>query len=73
MLVEKHQQLYYIFLKPYIYQDNTLAEKNLGKHLESYIDQEQNQIQKDKYQRLHHTFLQSYIFQERVLLQQDNY
>ena len=40
---------------------------------ESYINQEQNQIQKEKYQRLYHTFCVSYSIQEQIVLQKDKH
>ena len=50
MLADNHQQLHHKFLEFYIYQGNILAKKRsietaLSQVFESYIDQEQNQIQ----------------------------
>ena len=74
MLVEKHQQTYWVLKLPRQY----FSIKRFWKQLyhtfsDFYIDQEQNQIQKYKYPQLYHTFLESYSIQEQILLQKGKY
>ena len=48
-------------------------ETTLSHIFEYHINQQQNQMQKDKYQQLYHTFLKSYIDQKQILLQENKY
>ena len=71
MLTHKHQIFYHTFfwvlyLLGQCFSIKGSLETTLS-HI-SYIDKQQNQIQKIKYQHLYHTFLESYSIQEQAVL-----